>query len=76
MPELRQMFGLTTSEVAIAVALTSGHEVEEIARTRHVSPGTLRVQLKSIFLKTGVRRQSELVALLLRVSRLPRQGLW
>ncbi|MGA7384990.1 MAG: hypothetical protein WBW81_10000 [Methylocella sp.] len=76
MPELRQMFALTASEVAIAVALTSGHEVEEIARTRHVSPGTLRVQLKSIFLKTGVRRQSELIALLLRFSRLPRQGLW
>ena len=76
MPDLRQMFALTTSEVAIAVALTNGHEVEEIARTRHVSPGTLRVQLKSIFLKTGVRRQSELIALLLRFSRLPRQGLW
>jgi DNA-binding CsgD family transcriptional regulator len=76
MPDLRQLFALTTSEVAIAVALTNGHEVEEIARTRQVRPGTLRVQLKSIFLKTGVRRQSELIALLLRLSRLPRQGLW
>jgi DNA-binding CsgD family transcriptional regulator/PAS domain-containing protein len=63
---LRRFFGLTGAEAAIAAAIASGQELDEISRTRGVSLGTLRNQLKAIFVKTGTRRQAELVALLRR----------
>ncbi len=72
--DLRKSFGLTSSEAAIAAELCLGRELDEIAATRRVTAGTLRVQLKTILFKTGTRRQSELVALLLRYSRLPGEG--
>ncbi len=63
---LRHFFGLTNAEAAIAAAIASGRELDEISRTRGVSLGTLRNQLESIFAKTGTRRQAELVVLLRR----------
>jgi len=63
---LRHFFGLTDAEAAIAAAIASGRELEEISRARGVSLGTLRNQLEAIFAKTGARRQTELVALLRR----------
>lgn len=72
--DLRKIFGLTNSEAAIAVELSLGRDIDEIAEMRQVSTGTLRAQLKSIFLKTSTRRQSELVALVLRYSRMPKQN--
>ncbi len=71
-PDLRQMFGLTRSEAAVAAEFARGRVIAEIAGMRRVSPGTLRAQLRSIFTKTDTRRQAELVALLLRCSWLPR----
>lgn len=65
---LRQVFGLTDAEAAIAVAVGSGQELDEISRSRGVTLGTLRNQLKAIFAKTGAHRQTELVALLLRYA--------
>jgi DNA-binding CsgD family transcriptional regulator len=73
--DLRNIFGLTSSEAAIATELCLGRDLDEIATLRQVTTGTLRTQLKTILFKTGTRRQSELVALLLRYSRLPAQGL-
>ncbi len=70
--DLRQLFGLTSSEADIAVELASGHDIGEIARMRRTSPGTLRAQLRSIFVKTETCRQAELVGLLLRCSAMPR----
>ena len=64
-PVLRQVFGLTGAEATVATALASGREAKEIAHMRGVSLGTLRNQLKTIYAKTGARRQAELVALLL-----------
>lgn len=72
--DLCNIFGLTTSEAAIAAELCLGRDLDEIAAIRRVTTGTLRAQLKAIMFKTGTRRQSELVALLLRYSRLPGQG--
>jgi DNA-binding CsgD family transcriptional regulator len=67
-PVLRQVFGLTGAEATVAIALSGGRDVHEIARMRGVSLGTLRNQVKTVFAKTGVRRQAELVALLLRYA--------
>jgi DNA-binding CsgD family transcriptional regulator len=63
---------MTSSEATIAALLAKGHDIDEIATMRRVSPGTLRAQLRSIFIKTETRRQAELVGLLLRCSALPR----
>ena len=71
---LRQIFGLTYSEAAVAAELARGRDIDEVAAMRRVSPGTVRAQLSTIFAKTGTRRQSELVALILRHSWPPKQG--
>jgi len=63
---MQQVYRLTPSESRIAALLAVGRTVEEIARARRVSEATLRSHLRSIFSKTGVRRQAELVYLALR----------
>lgn len=62
---LQQVYRLTPAESRIAALLALGRTVEEIARVRHVTEATLRSHLRSIFSKTGVRRQAELVHLAL-----------
>jgi DNA-binding CsgD family transcriptional regulator len=59
------LYGLTPAESRLTLALVDGLELDEIATKFCVSQNTLRVQLRSIFKKTGVRRQSELVKLVL-----------
>ncbi|MGH6813527.1 MAG: helix-turn-helix transcriptional regulator [Methylocella sp.] len=71
-PDLRHIFGMTRSEADIAALLASGRDIDEIAEMRRTSPGTLRAQLRSIFVKTETRRQAELVGVLLRCSAMPR----
>ncbi len=62
---LVSVYSLTPSEAQVAISLSNGHSIEEIANISHHSPHTIRSQLKSIFRKTGVSRQSELIKLLL-----------
>lgn len=64
---LRTLHGLTPAEIDIVQQLCEGSAAEDIAKTRGVSTGTIRSQIKSLMLKIGVRRQVELLA---RVSRL------
>lgn len=70
-PELlRDIFLFTPAEVRLASRLSCGESLEDIAGKLGLSLGTVRVQLKSLFLKTGTRRQGELVALLAHLARL------
>ena len=62
---LAKMFGLTPAEARLTGALVTGSTVEQYAQHRGVSVGTVRVQLKQVQAKTGARRQSELVRLVL-----------
>lgn len=62
---LRQLFNLSAAEAALAAALCSGLSVDEAAGERGTTVSTARSQLKSIFNKTGTRRQVDLVSLLL-----------
>jgi DNA-binding CsgD family transcriptional regulator len=55
----------------VAALLAGGMELEAIAASLHISPTTARNQLKSVFGKTGTRRQPELVALLAAIARPP-----
>jgi DNA-binding CsgD family transcriptional regulator len=63
---LRQLYGLTTAEARLACALVQGATLAEAARARRISIHTARHQLRRVFEKTGARRQSELMRVLLR----------
>jgi DNA-binding CsgD family transcriptional regulator/PAS domain-containing protein len=65
---LAALFRLTPAETRVTMLLLSGLEPSQIADQTRTTAGTVRFQLKAIFRKTGVRRQSELMRL---VSRLP-----
>jgi DNA-binding CsgD family transcriptional regulator len=67
---LRTLFGLTPAECRVALLLADGHSPREIAQTIGVSFETVRSQIKSIFSKTNVKRQGELIRLLLSNSAL------
>lgn len=62
---LRQVHGLTSAECRIALLLSDGHAPRQIAGMVGVTDNTIRSQIKSIYSKTGVKRQSDLVRLLL-----------
>ncbi|MGE8497173.1 MAG: response regulator [Pseudomonas sp.] len=62
---LRQMFGLTPSEATVALLLAQGRRSEEVACELGVSPTTVAFHLRNLFSKSGVTRQSDLVALVL-----------
>ncbi len=62
---LVSVYSLTPSEAQVAISLANGHSIDEIAKNSHHSAHTIRSQLKSVFRKTGVSRQSELIKLLL-----------
>ena len=64
---LRGAFGLTATEAEVALALVGGASASAIARDRAVSLETIRSHLKTIFAKTGTRRQAHLVALILQL---------
>jgi len=68
---LQRLFGLTAAETQLAIELSRGHSVLDIARSRRLSRTTVRSQLATLFVKTQTRRQSDLVALLGRVAILP-----
>lgn len=57
-------FGLTSAEARVAIEVAAGREPGVIAADFGNSIGTVRAHLKTIFQKTGVTRQPELVHLL------------
>lgn len=59
-----RLYNLTQAELRVASALLAGDSPEEYALEFGVKLNTVRTQLKSLFSKTGTRRQSELVAVL------------
>ncbi len=62
---VRRLYGLTQAEARVTAALTLGETVEQIAHAHGVRTSTVRAQVRSIFDKTGVHRQSDLVRLAL-----------
>lgn len=63
---LRELFGLTRTEAAVAAALGRGASLENIAANMGIGLATVRSHLKRILAKTGTHRQAEAVALLAR----------
>ncbi|AZO07755.1 LuxR family transcriptional regulator [Mesorhizobium sp. M3A.F.Ca.ET.080.04.2.1] len=64
---LEGLFDLTAAEAAVARDLVNGKTIADIAEARQVSKNTVRVQVKSVFEKTGVHRQADLVRMLLNI---------
>jgi DNA-binding CsgD family transcriptional regulator/PAS domain-containing protein len=62
---MRQIFDLTPAEAAVARRLTDGLSLEDTALALDISRNTARAHLRSIFSKSGIRRQTELVRLVL-----------
>jgi DNA-binding CsgD family transcriptional regulator len=67
---IQELWNLSAAEAAIALLLAQGLSRDQIAESRATSPATVHSQLKSLFLKVGVSRESELVAVLGKVARL------
>ena len=62
---VRRLYGLTEAEARVVAALTLGETVDQIAVAHGVRVSTVRAQVRSIFEKTGVHRQTDLVRLAL-----------
>lgn len=63
---LGELFGLTPAESNLATLLARGLSLADVSEEQGISQHTARAQLKSIFAKTGVSRQAELVRLVLK----------
>ncbi|MGA0607277.1 helix-turn-helix transcriptional regulator [Phenylobacterium sp. VNQ135] len=61
---LRDTHQLSPQETRIVLHLVDGGSVQSCAAALEVAESTVRTHLKSIFAKTGVRRQAELRGLL------------
>ena len=61
----KQLFNLTPAETGLAMELANGLSLEEAAEVLNIRRNTARAHLRSIFSKTGVRRQTELVRIML-----------
>jgi len=59
------LYGLTPAEGRLALGLTNGYKLDDLAEEWNVSMHTVRSQLRQIFRKTDTSRQSELVKLIL-----------
>lgn len=58
---LRELFGLTEAEAALAQALQSGVTLTEYARQRALSLNTVYTHLRRLREKTGCSRMAELI---------------
>lgn len=71
---IRRLLGITPAEAELAACLAGGATLNEAAQQLGVTLATARTQLYSIFRKTGMHRQSELVSAIAQTSaRLLRQ---
>jgi DNA-binding CsgD family transcriptional regulator len=61
---LAKLFGLTPAEASLCVLLADGLTLDEAAHELSIARNTVRAHLRSIFVKTGVTRQTMLVRLI------------
>lgn len=62
---LKALYGLTPAECRLAFLLMDGKSSEEITNLLGIKKNTLKTHIQSIFSKTNVRRQSQLIRLLM-----------
>jgi DNA-binding CsgD family transcriptional regulator len=61
---IQDLFNLTPAEARVARGIASGKTVHDLANEAGLAAGTVRQQLKSVFSKTGLSRQADLVGIL------------
>lgn len=61
----KELFDFTPAETALALELANGLSLEDAAENLGIMRNTARAHLRAIFSKTGVRRQAELVRVML-----------
>lgn len=61
---LRDLLGLTMAEARLAASLAEGLSLVQAAQRLGIAHNTAKAQLSSVFAKTGVHRQAQLIALL------------
>jgi DNA-binding CsgD family transcriptional regulator len=61
---LQGLFDLSAAEAKLVRDLASGGTIQQLASRSGLSTETLRTHLKSVYAKTGLNRQSDLVALM------------
>lgn len=66
----RETFGLTPAEARLAARLKDGKSLKEAAAELNIAVNTARNQIKSVFEKLGVNRQSDLIRHLTELSQL------
>jgi DNA-binding CsgD family transcriptional regulator len=64
---MQRSFGLTAAEARLASQISTGDSLDRVCDVIGISKETGRAQLKSIFAKTGIGRQAELVLLMSRM---------
>src|SRR3954462_9116572 len=65
---LQQAFGLTPAEAQTASLMGSGLSPQDAADQLGLTVGTIRCELKAIFAKVGISRQSELASTVTRLA--------
>ena len=63
---ISQLLGLTPSEATLAILLSKGYTLIESAKVLEITENSVRTYIKTIFNKTGVSRQTDLVRLVLK----------
>jgi DNA-binding CsgD family transcriptional regulator len=63
--DLAQHYGLTPAEAMLLAALVDGERLANFADRKGIATATAKTQLQRVFDKTGVKRQSELIRLVL-----------
>jgi DNA-binding CsgD family transcriptional regulator len=61
---IQGLFDLSPAEARVARGIAAGKTVDDLANEVGLAVATVRSQLKSVFNKTGVSRQAELVGIL------------
>ncbi|WP_372864667.1 helix-turn-helix transcriptional regulator [Spongiibacter sp.] len=62
---LIELFGLTPAESKLAIRLVNGQSLDEASESLNISRNTAKSHLSSVFSKTGVARQTQLIQLIL-----------
>jgi DNA-binding CsgD family transcriptional regulator len=64
--ELHQLYGLTPTEARLTNALVNGKRLQNVCNDLNITRLTGRDHLDHVFAKTGVRRQNQLISLMLK----------
>jgi DNA-binding NarL/FixJ family response regulator len=67
-PLTTHLFALTPTEARVATAIAKGLRTDEIALDMGITATTLAFHMRNVFRKVGVKRQQDLMAVLLRCS--------